>query len=1049
MTNASASFNENIVELAALDYFAQLGYQTVSGAFIAPGEPAAEREDYSQVILWDRLREAAARINPRVSRRQIEQAIVKLQRAESQSLIDENLRVHDLLTKGISVEKRERDGRLSYEHVWFIDFGNPDNNDWAAINQFTIIENKNRRPDVLVYVNGLPLALLELKNPVTENATLRSAWNQIQTYRRDIPSVFITNVMTVISDGTSAAMSSFSGAFEHYAPWKTIDGRDVVTNRPALEVLIKGVFNKQRFLDLFLNFTVFSEETVTDKKTKEKSLVLIKRIAKYHQYWAVNAAIESTVMAAGPDGDRRGGVVWHTQGSGKSFEMVFYAAKIMRDPRMANPTLVFITDRNDLDDQLFAEVFAPAKILPEVPVQAESREDLREKLKRRSGGIIFTTLQKFAPPLDEEKNFQLSGRSNVIVVADEAHRSQYGLKQKLDKDGKLKSGLAKHMRDVLPQATFLGFTGTPIESGDKSTRFVFGDYIDVYDLTRAVEDGATVKIFYESRLARVALSEDEYASLDMLADEITEQVEEAEASAAKSRWSRLEAIVGADERLNLVAEDIIQHWEKRKETMVGKAMIVTMSRRIAVELYNKIVALRPQWHSDDHMKGKLKVIMTGSAADPEIFQPHILNKDQQRDIKARAKDPEDELELVIVRDMWLTGFDAPSLNTMYVDKTMKGAGLMQAIARVNRKFRDKPGGLIVDYIGLFSNLQEALGEYSPSDQSQVGVPIEQLLDVMLEKYDVVRGIVHGVKFNSSPDLSPSERLGEYAKVLDYVMDDPDRTKRYLDQVLALVKVFALVGGQPQAQRISNDVRLFTDVRSALLKIQSPGSGSGGLGSVEVDTALSQLINEAVTADKVVDIYEMAGVTTPEISLLSDEFLDSLAVKEKPNLQMGLLRRLLNDEIKTISRENIVQGRKFSEQLEEAVNRYTNRSLSTAEIVAELVRLAKEVRDEYRRCEEMELSYAEVAIYDALAHHDTAVLEMGDETLKKITIDLVHAVRGSVTIDWNVKKSVQSEMRSKIKRLLAKYDYPPDQEEIAVELVIAQAELWANTVSLTE
>lgn len=802
------NFNENIVELAALDYFAELGYQTINGALIAPGEVASEREDYAQVILWDRLREAATRINPGVGRRQIEQAIVKLQQAESQSLIDENLRVHDLLTKGIAVEKRERDGRLSYEHVWFVDFQHSDNNDWTAINQFTINEEgkKNRRPDILVFVNGLPLALLELKNPTTENATLKTAWNQIQTYRQDIASVFTTNVLTVISDGTSAAMSSFSGAFEHYAPWKTIDGRDVITKLPALEVLIRGVFNKQRFLDLFLNFTVFSEETVTDRKTKEKSLVLIKRIAKYHQYWAVNAAIESTVVASGPDGDKRGGVVWHTQGSGKSFEMVFYAAKIMRDPRMANPTLVFITDRNDLDDQLFAEVFAPAKILPEAPVQAESREDLRAKLKRRSGGIIFTTLQKFAPPSDAEENFQLSERSNVVVVADEAHRSQYGLRETLGKDGKLKSGLAKHMRDVLPQATFLGFTGTPIETGDKSTRFVFGDYIDVYDLTRAVEDGATVKIFYESRLARVDLSEEDYASLDMLADQITEQIEESEALAAKSRWSRLEAIVGSDERLSLVAQDIVNHWEKRKETMIGKAMIVTMSRRIAVELYRKIRELRPEWHSADHMKGKMKVIMTGSAADPEAFQPHLLNKEQQREIKARAKDPEDELDLVIVRDMWLTGFDSPSLNTMYVDKTMKGAGLMQAVARVNRKFRDKPGGLIVDYIGLFSNLQEALQEYSPSDQSQVGVPMELLIDALLEKYDVVKSIVHGVEFNSSPGLSPSERLGEYAKVLDYVMADPDRTKRYLNQVLGLVKAFALVG----ANRKHKESRMIFD-----------------------------------------------------------------------------------------------------------------------------------------------------------------------------------------------------------------------------------------------
>ncbi len=622
---------------------------------------------------------------------------------------------------------------------------------------------------------------------------------------------------------------------------------------------------------------------------------MVKRVAKYHQYWAVNAAVKSTVEAAGPDGDRRGGVVWHTQGSGKSIEMLLYAAKIMRDHRMNNPTLVFLTDRNDLDDQLFGEVFAPAEILPERPVQADSRADLRTLLSRVSGGIIFTTLQKFAPEQAGDSNPVLTGRRNVIVVADEAHRSQYGFNESLGADGTLRSGLAKHMRDALPGATFLGFTGTPIESADKSTRAVFGDYIDVYDLTRAVEDGATVKIFYESRLAKVNLSDADYDSLDTLADEITEQVEEETARKAKSRWARLEAIVGAEDRLDLIAEDIVKHWEKRREAMIGKAMIVAMSRRIAVRLYEKIVALRPDWHNEDPNKGAIKVVMTGSAADPPEFQPHLRSKDVRKEIKARAKNPEDPLELVIVRDMWLTGFDSPSMHTMYVDKTMQGAGLMQAIARVNRTFRDKPGGLIVDYIGVFANLQKALAEYSPSDRDQAGVPIEEIVAVMLEKHDIVAGLLHGCDFDSSPELPPGQRLAQHAKVLDFVIADPDRTERFLDQVLALAKAYALAASRDEAIEIRDDARLFADVRAAIIKIQNPDSGRGGSGAVEIDTAIGQLVNEAVTADEVVDIYKLAGVETPDLSILSDEFLDSLTHKDNPNLQMGLLRRLLYDQ----------------------------------------------------------------------------------------------------------------------------------------------------------
>lgn len=1039
-----SSFNENIVEQAAMEYYAELGYTTIYGPSVGPGEPGEERALFSDVFLWDRLLVALERINPTVPVTRINTALSRVKRAESQSLIDENYRLHDLMKNGISVEYRDGDGMLRSERVWLVDFEKPENNDWVAMNQMVITENgRNRRPDVVVFLNGLPVSLLELKNPAAPNASLKSAWNQIQTYRSDIPSVFLANAVTVISDGTSAAMSSFTGAFEHYAPWKTVDGRDIVTDRPALEVLVKGVFDKTRFLDILQNFIVFSDETISDKVTGQKTTELIKRVTKYHQYWAVNAAVESTVVASRPDGDRRGGVVWHTQGSGKSFEMVFYAAKIMRDARMNNPTLVFITDRNDLDDQLFGEVFSPARILPETPVQAETRVDLRDRLRRASGGIVFTTLQKFAPGEDGDENPVLTDRRNVVVVADEAHRTQYGLKEKLDKDGRIRKGLARHMRDTLPNATYLGFTGTPIESTDKSTRAVFGDYIDVYDLTRAVEDGATVKIFYESRLARVGLSPEEYDSLDNLADEITEKVEEFEAEAAKSRWSKLEAIVGAEERLDLIAEDIVRHWGERREQMLGKGMIVVMSRRIAVRLYEKIVELRPDWHSEDHMQGKIKVVITGSAADPANFQPHLLNKEQRREVKARAKDPNDPLELVIVRDMWLTGFDAPSLHTMYVDKSMKGAGLMQAIARVNRKFRDKPGGLIVDYIGLFANLQKALQEYSPSDQSQVGVPIEELVAVMVEKYDVVRGILYGIDYDSSPALSPAERLAEYAKVLDYVMGDPDRTKRFLDQVLALVKASTLCASRPEAESLQNDIRLFADVRSAIMKIQSPDSGSGGSGAVEIDTALSQLINEAVTADKVVDIYQMAGIDTPEISLLSDEFLDAMADDDKPNLQMGLLRRLLNDEIKTLSHKNIIQGRKFSEQLEEAVNRYTNRSLSTAEIIVELVRLAKEMRDDKLRHEKLGLKEDEVAFYDAILQNDTAVLELGDETLKLLARKLVETVRNSVTIDWNNKESVKAKMRSQVRRLLARYDYPPDQEDQAVEMVLRQAEMFAG------
>lgn len=1031
-------FNEAVVEQAALDWLAELGYRTGFGPVDAAVGDV--REKPSDVVLWSRVKDALQRLNPSASRLMIGEALKRMQRAESQDVMLENQRMHDLMIKGVPVETKASDGQTITVLLRLIDFEHPTANDWLALNQFTIIENgHNRRPDVLVFLNGLPVGLLELKNPADEHATMRSAWNQIQTYRTQIPSVFVPNVVTVISDGTAAAMSSFTGGFEHYAPWKTIDGRDVITNRPALEVLIKGVFAPDRFLDILRNFVVFSDEPVMDEMSGQRRRALIKRVAKYHQYWAVNAAVESTIRASAPDGDRRGGVVWHTQGSGKSFEMVFYAAKLMRDQQMANPTLVFITDRNDLDDQLFGEVFAPARILPEAPVQAEGRADLRSLLTRASGGIIFTTIHKFAPGEDGDSNPVLTDRRNVVVVADEAHRSQYGFTETLDSQGRLKAGLAKHMRDALPNATFLGFTGTPIESNDRSTRAVFGDCVDVYDLTRAVEDGATVKIYYESRLAKINISDESLADIDDLIEETSEEDSSDSTQRAKTKWSKLEALVGADSRLDTIASDIVKHWEERKTAMAGKAMIVTMSRRIAVELYEKIVRLRPEWHSDDLEKGKIKVVMTGSASDPANFQPHIHSKDERRDLKLRAKNPDDELEIVIVRDMWLTGFDAPSMHTMYVDKPMQGAGLMQAIARVNRRFKDKPGGLIVDYIGLFQSLQDALSVYSPSDREQAGVPVDELLNVMQEKYDIIQGILHTVNYDSSPTLSASQRLTQYAEVLDFVLSDEDVTKRYNDQVLALAKAYALVASRPEAEAIRDDVRLFTDVRAAALKILNPDAGKSGVGAGNLDSVLAQLVNESVTADQVVDVYQFAGMERPELSLLSDEFLDSIGKNEKPNLQLGLLRRLLNDQIRTLQRTNLVQSRKFSEMLTEAVKRYTNRSLTTAEIIAELVALAKEMRDDQKRAAELGLTNAEVALYDAIIQNDSAIMEMGDETLKTIAHELVDTIRRSATIDWTLKESVRARMRSRIKRLLAKYKYPPDKQEEAVKLIIEQAE----------
>ena len=1017
--------NEAIVEDATLDIFRSLGYHTIYGPEIGPGGEAEERSGWGEVILTQRLNDAVTRINPDLPQDAVNAVVAQVLRAESQNTLVENLRVHQLITQGVPVEYRPADGAIRHGLAWLLDFDRPERNEWLVLNQFTIIEEgRNRRPDVVIFVNGLPLGLFELKNPGDENATLKGAFNQIQTYRNDIGSLFVANAVCVVSDGLGALVGSFSAGFEHYAPWKTIEGRTVVTDRTPLEVVIRGVFEPERFLDLIRNFIVFSDEPNG----------LVKRVAKYHQYWAVNAAIESTIDAFRPDGDRRGGVVWHTQGSGKSLEMLFYAAKAMRNEELANPTIVLITDRNDLDDQLFGEVFAPARILPEAPQQASNRAEMRKLLERVSGGIIFTTIQKFAPDEKGDVHPLLTDRRNVIVIADEAHRSQYDF---LD-------GYARHLRDALPKATYLGFTGTPIESTDKSTKAVFGEYVDIYDLTRAVEDGATVRIFYESRLAKVRLPEEFRQQIDDNVEQLTEGQELVEAERAKSRWARIEAVVGASERLDIVAADIVEHWERQRQNLKGKAMIVGMSRRICVELYERIASLRPDWHDTDPTRGRIKVVMTGSAADDPSFQPHLHSKLTLRALKARAKDPDDDLEIVIVRDMWLTGFDSPSMNTMYVDKPMQGAGLMQAIARVNRTFLDKPGGLIVDYIGIAQSLKNALADYSPSDRDQAGVPIEEVIGVMLERHDVVCGLLHGLDWSSDSRLPGVKRMNQLHAASEFVLEDPDRRERFMDQVMALLKAFALAGASDETLVIRDDTRFFSDVRSYIAKLDKEGNpgqnGSGG--SAAMDTAISQLISEAVAADEVIDIYAQAGLDRPDLSILSDEFLESVKNADRPNLQMMMLRKLLSGEIKTIRHTNIVQARMFSDMLDAAIASYTNRSLTTAQIIAELVELAKAMRDAHTRGEELGLREDEVAFYDAIVQNDAAVLELGDEVLKEIARKLVKTVQESATIDWNLKDSVRAAMRAKIKRLLTRYDYPPDKEAAAIELVLQQAEMFA-------
>lgn len=1017
-----SGFTESVVEEAALEWFAALGYAIAGGPTIAPGEPGEERRTYADVVLEGRLRDALARLNPAVSREGLDEAFRKLTRISSPQPVDANHELHHYLVNGVSVEYLRADGTIGYDPVRVIDFDATENNDWLVVNQLTVTEGgHNRRPDVVVFLNGLPIAVLELKNAASENATIWNAFQQLQTYKQELPSLFVFNELLVISDGLEARIGTLSSNKERFQPWRTIEGEALASKAMSqLEVLIRGVFDKRRLLDLLRYFIVFENDGDTATK----------KMAGYHQFHAVARALDATLSASRPQGDRRVGVVWHTQGSGKSLTMAFYAGRVVLHPAMQNPTLIVLTDRNDLDEQLFGTFARCKDLLRQSPEQAKDRAHLRELLKVASGGVVFTTIQKFMPETRGDTFPLLSDRSNIIVVADEAHRSQYDF---ID-------GFARHMRDALPNASFIGFTGTPIDAADKNTRSVFGDYVSVYDIQRAVEDGATVPIYYESRLAKLELKEEERPHLDEAFDELTEGEELEGREKLKTKWSALEALVGTDRRVQLIAKDLVEHFEARLEAMDGKAMLVCMSRRICVDLYKALTALRPDWHDEGDEKGAIKVVMTGSASDPSDWQQHIRSKQRRETLAKRFKTPSDPFKLVIVRDMWLTGFDAPCMHTMYIDKPMQGHGLMQAIARVNRVFRDKPGGLVVDYLGLADQLKKALHTYTESGgRGETALDQEEAVALMLERYEVCCDIFHGFDWSAWTSSSPTARLSVLPAAQEHVLAQGSGKDRLLQVVTELSKAFALAVPHEEAIRIRDDVGFFQAVRTAIGKTQVGDRRSSG----DMDHAIRQIVSKAIVSEQVIDIFAAAGLKNPDISILSDEFLSDVRGMKHRNLAVELLRKLLNDEVKARSKHNLVQARSFADLLEKSVRRYQNRAIEAAQVIEELIELAKEMRAAQKRGEELGLTSDELAFYDALEVSDTAVKVLGDETLRTIARELVDTVKQNVTIDWTVKESVRAKLRVIVKRILRKYGYPPDKQEAATNTVLQQAELLSD------
>ena len=1037
-----AVISEDHIEQIVIQEFIDLGYSYVNGADISPEGVAQERE-FDEVILKYRLRNAIAKLNSTVPAEAQEDALKKLLRTDSPNLFQNNYTIHKYLTDGVDVEYRKGD-RIVGDKVWLIDYENPSNNEFLVVNQFTIIENNiNKRPDVILFINGLPLVVIELKNAVDENATIHSAFNQLQTYKQAIPSLFLYNALLIVSDGWEALYGSLTAPKQFFVPWKSVDGKAVADEDiPQMEVMVKGMLNKNVLPDLIRHYILFHQN-------KEQ---ISKIVPRYHQYFAVNKAVETTKRATAEDGDQRAGVIWHTQGSGKSLSMVFYAGKLVL--ALNNPTLVVLTDRNDLDDQLFDTFSLSQDILRQTPVQAENRDDLKRKLSVSSGGIVFTTIQKFLPEVQEKidigegktKNIKgqfelLSNRRNIVVIADEAHRSQYDFMD----------GFAKHMRDALPNASFIGFTGTPIENTDKNTQAVFGDYIDVYDIQQAVEDGATVRIFYENRLAKINLKEDEKPRVDEEFEELTESEEQTDRQKLKSRWARLEAIVGNEHRLELIANDIVSHFESRNEALDGKAMIVCMSRRICVDLYAQIIKIRPDWHSDDDADGAIKVVMTGSSSDPLSFQPHVRNKAKRKALGERLKDPKDKLKIAIVRDMWLTGFDAPSMHTLYLDKPMKGHNLMQAIARVNRVYKDKEGGLVVDYIGIANDLKRALSLYTESGgKGKPAFDQDEAAEVMMGKYEVVsqmfseqptdKSVFKGFDYKAFFGLTPKEKLSFPIQAANYILGLENGKERYVNAVTALSKSFAISVPHPYTIDIRDEVGLFQAIKARIVKVTQSGKGKT---DEEIETAIKQILSDAVVADEVIDIFDAAGIKKPDISILSDEFLAEVKGMTHKNLALELLKKLLNDEIKTRQRVNLVQSKKFSEMLDNAVKSYQNNLITSAQIIDEMIRLAKDIKEADRRGDDMGLDYREYAFYSALEVNDTSVAVLGDEILRHIARELVDTVKRNTSIDWTVRENVQAKMRIAVKKILRKHGYPPDMELKATETVIEQAKLLAN------
>ena len=1039
------AITEAEVEQAALDWLAALGWSVAHGSDIAPDTPNAERQDFGQVVLEPRLRDALASLNPDLPASALDDAHRKLTRPEGSTLEARNRAFHRMLVGGVEVEYRDG-GRVRGGHVRVIDFDNPANNDWLTVNQFTVTENRNtRRPDIVLFVNGLPLGVIELKNPADEDATIWMAWRQLQTYKAELPALFSMNEALVVSDGTEARIGTLTAGREWFKRWRTIGGDTLAdSNMTELQVMLEGVFEPRRFLTLLRDFIVFENDG---------SGALVKKMAGYHQFHAVQVAVNETLRAAqlqragrriedgrgqyeagrkpgGEIGDRRIGVVWHTQGSGKSLTMAFYAGAIVREPAMENPTVVVLTDRNDLDDQLFGTFSRCQDLLRQPPAQAESRADLRRKLSVNVGSVVFTTIQKFFPEEKGDTHPILSDRRNIVVIADEAHRSQYDFVD----------GFARHMRDALPNTSFVGFTGTPIELRDANTRAVFGDYISIYDIRRSVEDGATVPIYYESRLAKLTLDEGERPRIDEDFEEATEGEEVERREKLKTKWAQLEAVVGAENRVKQIAEDIVAHFDQRLEVLNGKAMVVCMSRRICIDLYRELVRRRPDWHGDDDGKGAMKVVMTGSASDRLGWQPHIRNKARREALAQRFRDPNDPLKVVLVRDMWLTGFDAPSLHTMYVDKPMRGHGLMQAIARVNRVFKDKPGGLVVDYLGLAQDLKQAMATYTESGGTgRTAVDKGEAVAVMLEKHEVCCALFHGFDWSKWAEGAPQERLGLLPAAQEHVLAQEDGKERCLDAVRELSQAFALAVPHEEAHRIRDDVGFFQAVRAALSKRAITDARP----EEELDLAVRQIISRAVSSEGVMDIFAAAGLDKPDISVLSDEFLAEVQGMPHRNLAVELLQKLLRGEVSSRRRKNVVQARSFAEMLEQTLRRYQNRAIEAAQVIEELIELAREMREANERGERLGLSEDELAFYDALETNDSAVQVLGDETLRDIARQLVETVRNNVTIDWTLRENVRAHLRVLVRRILRRHGYPPDKQEKATQTVLEQAEVLSE------